>query len=51
MDFGLMAKAIQNKKFILVYRFEVKKDNFTVGDWHKMSDKQREKYKKQENEK
>lgn len=48
MDFKLMAKAIQNKKFVLIDRFS-KTEDFTVGDWDKMTDKQKQKY--QENEK
>lgn len=48
MDFKLMAKAIQNKTFVLVDRFSEKKEDLTVGDWSKMDEKQKQKYLKDE---
>jgi hypothetical protein len=45
MDFKQLAKAIENKKYILIDKYE-KKPDLTVGDWDKMNWKQKKEYEK-----
>ena len=48
MNLGLIEKEIENKSYILVDRFDTKDDELTVGDFKKLTEKQKEKYKKEE---